>query len=704
MDASRLAHPLPIDKPLEWLDEPPLPRRFSPVSKTGKQPSSGEGQAVDAHAQSTDPESAASALVFVSYATADRKQALSVCKAIERRGISCWISTRDVQPGENYQEAIVRALRGSRAMVLVFSEAANNSDEIKKELSLASRYHIPVMALRIEDVEPSDAFAYELSTRQWIDAFSGWDRSIDSLVHRLGELSRSPQRASTPSTPAPARAKATGKRTVIIAFAALVMLAAIGAAWWFLRPVPAAAHSMMVRLTGFQRLSTDLPATLPDAVRDEITAAFGDQGVVGVSTASAPPPGTAPAYALGGTIRRDGDQIRVITRLTNERSGATLWSNSTNYEVEQLSRVPRRIAIDTALMTRCGLFGASTYPKPLPDQVLADYMQYCQVTSVFQSDPQKGLNSAQKVVAAAPDFSWGWSAVADSAVQSMYANPPGPHREELRQIGLQAVEKALSLDPKNSLALAQKGLLIDANDRIGQERYLKQALAARPLDCGCEHLVYGLMLENVGRYADAADQFRRAIEMLALDANSEFALADSLFVSGKPDEAKPHFAKSDELNSDPMAAEASAAVDATENGNYAAGIKALSNPKLPFPDKQRAAVLAGYRAMESADGAAKAQAVKSLLALPDDQDNFMVMRTLAALGATHDALALFVKGLGSRWDWPSLLWYPSMRGVLDDSAIPGLLQKLGMMSYWKTTHTRPDVCASKTPPAFCRTI
>jgi len=144
---------------------------------------------VDAHAQSTDPESAASAPVFVSYATADRKQALSVCKAIERRGISCWISTRDVQPGENYQEAIVRALRGSRAMVLVFSEAANNSDEIKKELSLASRYHIPVMALRIEDVEPSDAFAYELSTRQWIDAFSGWDRSIDSLVHRLGELS-----------------------------------------------------------------------------------------------------------------------------------------------------------------------------------------------------------------------------------------------------------------------------------------------------------------------------------------------------------------------------------------------------------------------------------------------------------------------------------------------------------------------------------
>ena len=112
---------------------------------------------------------------------------------------------------------------------------------------------------------------------------------------------------------------------------------------------------MIVRLTGFQRLSADLPATLPDAVRDEITAAFGDQGVVGVSTASAPPPGTAPAYALGGTIRRDGNQIRVITRLTNERSGATLWSSSSDYSADQLARVPRKIAIAAALMSRCGL-------------------------------------------------------------------------------------------------------------------------------------------------------------------------------------------------------------------------------------------------------------------------------------------------------------------------------------------------------------
>jgi tetratricopeptide (TPR) repeat protein len=231
-----------------------------------------------------------------------------------------------------------------------------------------------------------------------------------------------------------------------------------------------------------------------------------------------------------------------------------------------------------------------------------------------------------------------------------------------------------------------------------------KAIAARPLDCGCEHLSYGLMLENVGRYADASDQFRRAVDMLALDANSQFALGDSLSVAGKPDQAKPHFEAAIDLDTSGSFAEVIAIIEATETGNYAAGIKALGDPKAPFPDQERAALLAAYRALVSSNAAAKGLAIKALLALPDDQQDYQVMRTLAALGATHEALAMFVKGLGSRWDWPSVLWYPSMRATLNDPQIPGIVERLGLLKYWRTTRTRPDVCSGQTPPAFCRMI
>ena len=307
----------------------------------------------------------------------------------------------------------MQSLRTARAVVLVFSDAANTSDEIKKELSLASRYNVPVIALRLKDVEPSDAFAYELSTRQWINAFEGWDKSIDTLVGRIAQISGPGTAAPPLRHPLPADEARSPARWLAIAAAGLLSLVAAGGAWWTLRPAPTAAHGMTVRLAGFQLLSADLPAKLRDTVDAEINAAFSVDGVVGVSTASAPAPGAAPAYALGGTIQRDGPTIRVITRMVNERSGTTLWSHTFNYDGNEVSRVPRHIAVDAGNVVRCGLFGASTYYKPLPDAVLRDYMQFCEGHwNPNLQDGRKALVPAQRVVAAVPDFSWGWAAVA----------------------------------------------------------------------------------------------------------------------------------------------------------------------------------------------------------------------------------------------------------------------------------------------------
>ena len=643
--------------------------------------------------------------VFVSYATADRKQALLVCKALERRGTECWIASRDVAPGENYQESIVRALRGARAMVLVFSDAANNSDEIKKELSLASRYHVPVVALRIADVEPSDAFAYELSTRQWIDAFDGWDRSIELLARRIGDLQAAEGGASSsPQVAVRPRASSMHRRASIWFVAGAMLVLLMAGAWLLLRPSAGAAHSMNVRLTAFQRLSHDLPAVMPDAVRDEIIAAFNEAGVVGVSTASAPSSRSTPTYALAGTIRRDGDRIRVITRLLNERSDVTLWSGSFAFNADQPSRVPRQIAVHAGNVLRCGLFGASTYPKSMPDPVLSEYLKFCYY---YWVEPQSGkmLHSARKAVAAAPAFSAGWSAVAIAAGLELFEENPGPRREGLRREGREAAAKALKLDPLNSEALAAQTRLMSSTDFTGQEALLKRAITARPLDCGCEHWQYSLMLQNVGRYADAAAEAAQAVDMLAFDWESQFSLARSLNVLGKREEAKQHFGSMIELDRDPaLAKDFVVMTEATETGDYASAISALANSRLQVPAAQRAALIVAFRALGPGNAMMKSDAARALVALPEVPQNYVVVRTLAALGAPRAALQLFVKGINSRYDWPSLLWHLSMRNVLDEPAFPIVAERMGLMNYWRTTRTRPDVCAGNNPGPFCRMI
>jgi hypothetical protein len=95
------------------------------------------------------------------------------------------MADRDIGPGENFQVSIVHAIRLAKAMILVFSANAANSDEIKKEVVLAGQSRLVVIPVRVEDVTPDEAFAYEMATRQWIDLFSDWEQSVQRLVRQL---------------------------------------------------------------------------------------------------------------------------------------------------------------------------------------------------------------------------------------------------------------------------------------------------------------------------------------------------------------------------------------------------------------------------------------------------------------------------------------------------------------------------------------
>jgi TIR domain/Sel1 repeat len=123
--------------------------------------------------------------IFISCSSKDKKAALTICEAIEARGYSCWISSRDIDPGENFQEAIVKAIRNTPLLILVFSANSNNSGEIKKEIALASQNSVTVIPVRVEDVIPSDAFVYEFATRQWIDLFGDWERAMKQLLAHI---------------------------------------------------------------------------------------------------------------------------------------------------------------------------------------------------------------------------------------------------------------------------------------------------------------------------------------------------------------------------------------------------------------------------------------------------------------------------------------------------------------------------------------
>ena len=110
--------------------------------------------------------------VFISYSLKDKQIADAACVVLETNGIRCWIAPRDIVPGRDWGGSIMEAIRGSGAMVLIFSANANTSAQIKREVERAINKGIPVIPFRIEDVAPSDTLEYFISTPHWLDAFT----------------------------------------------------------------------------------------------------------------------------------------------------------------------------------------------------------------------------------------------------------------------------------------------------------------------------------------------------------------------------------------------------------------------------------------------------------------------------------------------------------------------------------------------------
>src|ERR1700729_2007770 len=153
------------------------------------------------------PRVVVSSPIFISYSSVDQKVAETICDALQARGYSCWIACRNIGAGDNFQE-------------------------IKKEIVLAGRHRITVVPVRVEDVAPNDALAYEFATRQWIDLFKDWEREIERLTTQIGTIlaDGAPIRdmaSDPPAKTAPPPAAVPAKKSPLrplIALAAVLLL------------------------------------------------------------------------------------------------------------------------------------------------------------------------------------------------------------------------------------------------------------------------------------------------------------------------------------------------------------------------------------------------------------------------------------------------------------------------------------------------
>jgi len=123
--------------------------------------------------------------IFISYASAQQETAEKLCTFLEAGGKKCWIAPRDIPAGSNYGEEIIKGIEGSDALVLVFDEAANESQHVLREVERAVSKKLPILVYRLDDTVPSKAMEYFLLSIQWLNAKGVSEQSLETLEGAL---------------------------------------------------------------------------------------------------------------------------------------------------------------------------------------------------------------------------------------------------------------------------------------------------------------------------------------------------------------------------------------------------------------------------------------------------------------------------------------------------------------------------------------
>jgi hypothetical protein len=162
--------------------------------------------------------------VFISYAHQDKPIANAACAIVEKAGIRCWIAPRDIAPGAEYAIALIEALESCKALVLIFSGRANESPHIRREVERAVSRGIPLIPVRIEDIEPNAALKFFVSSVHWLDAltppleqhFEQLARTLRAILDKEGQNAGAPPGPDRRDETAPTDQLRNGARAQIV--------------------------------------------------------------------------------------------------------------------------------------------------------------------------------------------------------------------------------------------------------------------------------------------------------------------------------------------------------------------------------------------------------------------------------------------------------------------------------------------------------
>ena len=255
---------------------------------------------------------------------------------------------------------------------------------------------------------------------------------------------------------------------------------------------------------------------------------------------------------LEGTVRRDGNRLRVSAQLTNAADGLALWSNTYESNAQDVFTVQDQIArsIAEALKLQLGSRAGTFAKESRGTESIPAWDHFVRGNFFLNARGASNLRNAiqyfDSAIARDPNFARAHAASATAWVLLPEYTDAGP--PDASQRTRAAATKALAIDPTLADAYTAIGLaeVHDWNFKKADSAY-RRALTLDPQN-RTAHQWYGELLFHTGRLDSAIAQIRAAIAIDQLAPINASAVGYALYVAKRYGDAEAELKKGIQLN------------------------------------------------------------------------------------------------------------------------------------------------------------
>jgi len=391
---------------------------------------------------------------------------------------------------------------------------------------------------------------------------------------------------------------------------------------------------------------------------------------------------------LEGSIRKDGDRIRVTAQLINVADGYHYWSETYDRNLTDIFAIQEEIAMAVAgaLGVTLGVGDVNSFTGAGTRNVDAYelFLQAVQLTGSARS--QERIRLLERAIELDPNYAAAWAALGLTIGGTMWINPPEDAPAILDR-SIPIVLKAVELDPDSAFANSLLATLNYARmDWIGSEKFFRISLS---LVSNRENLAnHAHMLTRAGRST-------RALQLFELHDSAESIPAPASRLRLNAELAQRRFTEAKEISS--------------RLSNYR---RIQSNLLIALNERDPATLNAAISELPQSDLATTALYMS---VLGDIESPQTVLSTIKAVHADksvmwpskyHDIsllaayfgdaeFSLEVMSIEARLTTIRLgaLWYPVMSEVRQLPEFKDLVTDINLVEYWRiyswADHCRP---------------